>query len=58
MKLIEESTLAHLLRRNSILFALERFDVEHWESYMDAYRDCQDYIKKSDEELIKFYKDA
>ena len=58
MKLIEESTLAHLLRRNALLFALERYGVEHWNFYMDAYRDCQNYIKKSDKELTKFHKDA
>ena len=60
MKLISESGLAYLLRREDMLSSLESFGVENWESYMDAYRDKphQDYIKLSDSELTKSFDDA
>ena len=60
MKLVDMKYLAYLLRRDDMLSSLESFDVDKWESYMDAFRDKphQDYINLSDERLTESFDDA
>ena len=66
MKLIDEKRLADLLRAEARIRALEAYNIDEWDAYMDALEDDEnengmsywDYESQSASEITKDFKNA